>query len=57
MFKLVKEVKKEAEKVVYPTKDELKRNTIVTIVFCTAAAVFLWGVSEIIIKLVSLVVG
>ena len=57
MFEFYKSVRKEAGKIVFPTKDELKRDSAVTIAFCAASAVFLWGISEIVIKLLSLIVG
>lgn len=57
MFEFFKSVRKEAEKIIFPEKEELTRNSAVTIAFCAASAVFLWGVSEIVIKLISLIVG
>jgi len=57
MFKYLKEVRKEAGKIIFPTKEELKKNTITTLVVCTGAAVFLWGISELVIKVIQVVVG
>jgi len=56
MFEFYKKVKKEAEKTVFPDKEELKKKTAITIAVCTASAVFLWGISEIVIQLISAIV-
>lgn len=49
MFETIKGVRSEAKKIVFPTFDEVKKNTAVVIGVCTAAALLLWGVSELII--------
>lgn len=57
LIEYLKGVRKEAKKIIFPTKDEVKKNTLVTIAVCAGCAVLLWGVSEIVIKLITMVVG
>ena len=57
MIEYFKSVRKEAGKIVFPTKEELKKNTITTLAVCTGAALFLWGISELVIKVIQVVVG
>ena len=57
MIEYIKNVRAEAKKVIFPEKNEVKNSTITTIAVCTAAALLLWGASELVIKLISLVVA
>lgn len=57
MIEYIKNVRAEAGKINYPGKEEVKNNTVTTIVVCAASALLLWGVSELILKLISVVVG
>lgn len=50
MWEFIKGVRKEATKVVFPTWDEVKKNTLIVVAVCAASALVLWGVSELIIE-------
>ena len=52
----VKGVRSEAGKVVFPTGSEVKKDTITTLAFCAGAALLLWGVSEVVILVISVLV-
>ena len=47
MLEFVKNVKKEARKVVFPELDEVKKHVLVVIGICSVTALLLWGVCEI----------
>lgn len=57
MLEFIKNVRKEAGKINFPDKETLKKNTAVTLVVCTVSALFLFGVSEAVIGLITLIVG
>lgn len=57
MLDFIKDVKKEAGKIVFPEKEELKSKTLITLAVCTASALFLFGISELVIGLISTIVG
>ena len=50
MIEYHKGVKKEAEKIVFPEKKEVKRNTIIVFGVCTFAAIYLWGITSLVIE-------
>lgn len=50
-----KDLKSEVKKVVWPTKKQIKNNTIVVLLFMAVAGVFLWildGILGVIVRLV-----
>lgn len=51
-----KGVRSEFNKVTWPTKEELIRNTIVVLVFCIFIALFVWVVDLGLHKLLSLII-
>lgn len=53
----IKGVRSEARKIVFPSSDEVKKNTAVVLGVCGAAALMLWGVSELVIKLITVTLG
>lgn len=52
-----KDLKSEVKKVVWPTKKQVKNNTLVVLGFMAVAAVFLWIVDGILGLIVQLVFG
>lgn len=57
MLNFIKSVRKEAGKIAFPEKEELKSKTVITLAVCTLSALFLFGISEAVLGLISLVVG
>ena len=53
----IKEVQNEYKKIDFPDKEEVKKKTATTIAFCTALAVALWGISELVIFLIGKAMG
>lgn len=52
-----RDLKSEVKKVVWPSKKQVKNNTIVVLCFMAAAAVFIWGVDYVLTLIVNLVFG
>lgn len=52
-----KDLKSEVKKVVWPSKKQIKNNTVVVLCFMAAAAVFIWGVDFVMTLIVNLVFG
>lgn len=50
-----KDLKSEIKKVVWPTKKQVKNNTIVVLIFMAVAAVFIWGIDFILSALMKLI--
>lgn len=50
MIEYLKGVRQEARKVVFPEFDEVKKNTLIVLGVCAACALFMWGVSTLIIE-------
>lgn len=50
-----KDLKSEVKKVVWPSKKQVKNNTIVVLVFMAVAAVFVWSMDFILTTLVNLI--
>ena len=55
LAKSFKDMKGEVKKVVWPTKSAVINNTIVVIVCCVVAGVFVWGLDAILSWLVQIV--
>lgn len=50
MLEYLKGVRQEARKIVFPEKDEVKKNTITVIGVCITCALFMWAVSSLVIE-------
>lgn len=56
-LQFVKDLRSEVKKVVWPSKKQIKNNTIVVLCFMGAAAVFIWGVDFVMTLIINLVFG
>ncbi len=54
MSQFFKELKAEFKKIVWPTKDSLKHNTVVVLTFITMYALFVWTIDWVFINIFSL---
>ena len=50
MLEYIKGVRKEASKIIFPDKEDIKRKTLIVFAVCGASALFLWGISELVIE-------
>ena len=50
MFNYLKGVKKEIKKTVFPTTEEVKRNTLIVIAFCSVISLVMWGITTTILE-------
>jgi preprotein translocase SecE subunit len=50
MIEYLKGVRQEARKIVFPEKNEVKRNTLIVLGVCTACAAFMWAISSLVIE-------
>lgn len=41
----LKEIRSEAEKIVFPSETELKNDILIVLGICTVCSLFLWGIS------------
>lgn len=53
----IKGVKAEARKIIFPEPKEVRNDTLIVLGVCVSSALGLWAVSELIIKLITFVVG
>lgn len=56
-LQFVKDLRSEVKKVVWPSKKQIKNNTIVVLCFMGAAAVFIWGVDFVMTLIINLIFG
>lgn len=56
-MKFINDVKAEFSKISWPTKDELKDSTLVTIFITIVFTVFVWGADNLISILVQMIYG
>ena len=56
-MKFINEVKAEFAKISWPSKDELKDSTLVTIFITVVFTVFVWGADNLISVLVQMIYG
>ena len=50
MIEYLKGVRQEAKKIVFPEKEEVRKNTITVIAVCTVCAAFMWAISTVVIE-------
>lgn len=50
MLEYLKGVRQEAKKIVFPEKEEVRRNTLIVLGVCIACATFMWAVSSLVIE-------
>lgn len=50
-----KDLKSEIKKVIWPSKTQIKNNTIVVLIFMAIAAVFTWGIDFILTTITNLI--
>ncbi len=52
-----KDLKGEFKKIVWPTKKQVVNNTIVVIVTCVIAGIFVWGLDTVLVLLLNFILG
>jgi preprotein translocase SecE subunit len=50
MLEYLKGVRQEAAKIVFPEKEEVRKNTLIVLAICTVSALGMWGVSTLVIE-------
>ena len=55
--KYFRDVKGEFKKIVWPTKKQVVNNTIVVIVTCVIAGIFVWGLDTVLVLLLNFILG
>lgn len=56
-IRFFKDLKGETKKVVWPSKKQIKNNTIVVLIFMAVAAVFVWSIDAILSLAMNLIFG